>query len=124
MHATQLLRHAVAVIVGYVIFAALAAALFALSHRDPHVPQDWLFTVFSIVYGILAAALAGYVAGSVGRDRPLSHARTLAVAIATVAIVSLFARPGGGAVWTQLSAIFLFAPCALLGGWLRSLKRP
>jgi hypothetical protein len=119
---SPLLRHVAAVLTGYVLFAALAAALFALAHRDPHVPQDRVFVVFSIVYGVLAAGLAGYVAASIGRDRPVSHARTLSLAIAAVAIVSLLARPGGGAVWSQLAALILFAPSAVVGGWLRSLK--
>jgi hypothetical protein len=120
---SQVFRHVVAVIAGYLVFALLSIALFALSHRDPHVAQDWVFKAFSIVYGILAAVLAGYLAGAIGGGgRPMVHARTLALAIAAVAIVSLLGRPGGGAVWTQLAAILLFAPCALLGGWLRSLR--
>ncbi len=118
-----MLRHAAAVLLGYVIFAALAAGLFALSHRDPHVPQDRVFVAFALVYGVIAAVLAGYVAGSIGRARPIAPARTLSLAIAAVAIVSMLARPGGGAVWSQLATLVLFAPSAVVGGWLRSLKR-
>lgn len=117
-------RHVVAVLVGYLVFAGLAAALFALSHRDPHVAQDWTFVVFSLAYGVVSAVLAGYLTASIGRVNPLSHTRTLALAIAAVAIVSMLARPAGGAVWTQLAAVFLFAPSALAGGWLRAFRRP
>jgi hypothetical protein len=120
---STVLRHAVAVLVGYLVFALLAVALFALSHRDPHVPQDWAFTLFSVLYGLIAAILAGYLATAIGGSGSVSHARTLAIAIAAVAIVSLLARPEAGAVWSQLLAILLFAPAAILGGWLRSLKR-
>jgi peptidoglycan/LPS O-acetylase OafA/YrhL len=120
---SYVLRHAAAVLIGYLLFALSAAALFALAHRDPHVPQDAAFVGFSLVYGVLAAMLAGYVAASIGRGRPVSHARTLSLAIAAVAIVSLLSRPGGGAIWSQLASLFLFAPSALVGGWLRSLKR-
>ncbi len=118
-----ILRHVVAVLAGYLVFALLAAALFALSHRDPHAAPDARFLVFSIAYGILSAVLAGYVAGAIGRTDPMSHARTVALAIAAVAIVSLLARPAGASIWSQAAAIFLFAPSAIAGGWLRSLKR-
>ena len=120
---SRALRHAAAVLFGYLTFAVATAALFAFSHRDPHVAQDRVFVAFSLVYGVLAATLAGFVAGSVGRWRPMAPARTPSLAIAAVAIVSMLARPGGGAVWSQLATLFLFAPCALVGGWLRSLKR-
>lgn len=118
------MRHVLAVLAGYVIFALLSVALFALSHRDPHAAQDSVFVAFSLVYGILAAALAGYVAASIGRVNPLSHARTLALAIAAVAIVSLLSRPGAGSIWTQLASLVLFAPSTLVGGWLRARSRP
>ena len=118
-----MLRHAAAVLIGYFVFAVLAAALFAFSHRDPHVAQDAAFVAFSLVYGVLAAILAGSVAGTIGAARPIAPARTLSLAIAAVAIVSMLARPGGGAVWSQLGSLFLFAPSAVIGGWLRSLTR-
>ncbi len=120
---STVLRHGAAVLVGYLTFAVPTAALFAFSHRDPHAPQDWVFVVFSIVYGVISAILAGYVAGIIARSRPIAAARTLSLAIAAVAIVSMLARPGAGAVWSQLVAIFLLAPSALVGGWLRSMKR-
>jgi hypothetical protein len=117
------MRHIAAVLAGYLVFAVLSVALFALSHRDPHVAQDSVFVAFSIAYGVLAAVLSGYLAALIGRHHPLSHARTLAVAIAAVAIVSLLARPGAGSTWSQLLAILIFAPSTILGGWLRALQR-
>lgn len=119
---SHVLRHILGVLAGYAVFAILAVALFQLSHRDPHAAQDWVFVAFSIVYGLLAAILAGYLAGLIGRHDPMSHARTLALAIAAVAIVSLLARPGAGSVWSQILAIVLFAPAAILGGWLRAVQ--
>ena len=120
---SAVLRHAAAVLIGYLLFAVPTAALFAFSHRDPHVAQDAAFVVFAVVYGVLAAMLAGYVAAMIGPYRSVAPARTLSLAIAAVAIVSMLARPGGGAVWSQLAAVFVLAPSALVGGWLRSLKR-
>jgi MFS superfamily sulfate permease-like transporter len=119
----QIARHVIAVLVGYVLFAGASVALFALSHRDPHARQDGTFVAFSIGYGLLAAVLAGYVASVIGGGRRLNHARTLAVAVAAVAIVSMLARPGQGAVWSQLLSLVVFAPAVLLGGWLRVVQR-
>lgn len=119
-----LARHIVAVLVGYVFFAVLSIALFAMSHRDPLAAQDAGFIAFCIAYGVLAAILAGYLAGVIGGANPIRHARTLALGIAAVAIVSLLARPGGGALWSQAASLFLFAPSALVGGWLRAKRRP
>jgi hypothetical protein len=119
---SRIARHIVAVLAGYLLFAVLSVALFALSGRDPHAVQDWAFIAFSTAYGILAATLAGYVAGMLGGGNPIAHARTLALGIAAVAIVSLLARSGAG-VWTQVAAVFLFAPSAIVGGWLRGLTR-
>lgn len=118
----RILRHVVAVLVGYLLFAGASVALFALSHRDAHARQDWVFVAFSIVYGLIAAILAGYLASVIGGDRRLRHARTLALAIAAVAIVSMLSRPGQGALWSQLASLFLFAPSVLLGGWLRAVQ--
>jgi hypothetical protein len=116
-------RHIAAVVVGYVVFAGLSAALFALTRRDPHVVPDRVFLVFSLVFGVLAGIMAGFVAAWVGGRNPLSHARTLALGIAAVAIVSLLARPAGGSPWTELATLALFAPAALVGGWLRAQQR-
>lgn len=116
-------RHVAAVLAGYLLFAGLSAALFALSGRDPHQAADATFVAFSMAYGTIAAVLAGYLAGLIGGGNPLAHARTLALAIAAVGIVSMLSRPGAGAVWTQLAAVVIFAPSAILGGWLRRLKR-
>lgn len=117
-----MLRHVVAVIVAYGLFAVLSIALFAFSGRDPHAAQDTTFMAFSIVYGVLAATLCGYLAGLIGGGNPLPHARTLGLGIAAVAVVSLLARPGSGALWTQVASLVIFAPSALLGGWLRRLQ--
>lgn len=117
-------RHVAAVLIGYIVFGGLSMALFALSHRDPHVAPDRIFLVFSLVFGILAGVMAGYIAALVGGRHPISHARTLALAIAAVAIVSLLARPSGGSPWTEVATLTLFAPASLVGGWLRAHQRP
>jgi hypothetical protein len=119
---SRIARHVAAVLAAYALFTVLSTALFAFSGRDPHAAQETAFVVFSILYGVLAAVLCGYLAGAIGGGNPIPHARTLALGIAAVAVVSLLARPGQGAVWTQLASLLVFAPSALVGGWLRRFR--
>jgi nitrate/nitrite transporter NarK len=67
--------------------------------------------VASTIVGLIAAAAGGYVAARIGRARWPSA--VVAVLIVVGALISLAARPGGGAVWSQLVALFLLAPTAL-----------
>jgi hypothetical protein len=39
------------------------------------------------------------------------------------ATISMLARPGAGALWTQTAALFLFAPASLAGDWIRRKRR-
>ena len=77
----------------------------------------------SIAIGMVSALLGGYLAAWLGQRRPVAHGTAVAVVLAIGAVASLFSTLGaGGAVWSQVSAPVLMAPCAVLGGWLR-LKR-
>lgn len=54
------------VILGYLVFGLSAFALFRITNHDPHAPASTSFEIGSIVYGILFALLAGYVASFIG----------------------------------------------------------
>jgi len=114
-----MLRGILAIIVGYLLFAASAVALFTLSRRDPHVSAPPMFLVLSVLYGILFALLAGYVTAVIAKVNDLRYVLLLAAVIATGALISLIARPGAGAIWSQVSALLLMSPAALVGGHLR-----
>lgn len=114
-----MVRSIAAVIAGYLLFALSAAALFAISGRDPHGVVDTTFMVLSIAFGVIFSFLAGFSAASIARQRRSLHGLAVAVIIAIGAIVSLVAAPGEGSLWSQISALALFAPAAALGGWAR-----
>jgi hypothetical protein len=114
-----MLRGILAIIVGYLIFAGSAVALFALSRRDPHTSAPPMFLVLSILYGIFFAFLAGYLTALIANVDDLRYVLLLAAMIAAGALFSLLARPGAGAIWSQVSALLLMAPAALVGGHLR-----
>ncbi|HEY4303727.1 MAG TPA: hypothetical protein VGM82_04635 [Gemmatimonadaceae bacterium] len=117
-------RIIIGVVVGYVIFAVSAALLFQLSGHSPHGVVSNQFMLLSIVYGMLFAALGGWVAEKIGRT-PWKAAIAVMAVIAVGAIVSLLTSPSSDARWSQWSAVIVMAPSALIGGWLatRSSRR-
>ena len=114
-----MLRGILAIIVGYLIFAGSAVALFTFSRQYPHGNVSLKFLLLSVLYGVSFALLAGYVTALIGKVDDLRYVLLLAAVIAAGALFSLLARPGAGAIWSQVSALLLMAPAALVGGHLR-----
>ena len=115
-----LIRSFVAIIVGYAVFASLSYALFRFTGHAPHEAASPLFKMASIASGVIFAFMGGYVAGWIGRTHPLAHGVAVAGILALGAAVSLAATYGHGAIWSQVSALTLMVPSAVLGGWLRA----
>ena len=112
-----------AVVLGYLIFAVSAVLLFHLTNVDPHSPAALGFKALTIAYGLAFAYLSGFVAGRIARRADLVCGIALAIVIALGATISMIARPGAGAVWTQTAALLLFAPASLAGDWIRRRRR-
>ena len=117
------MRTFLAVVAGYLIFAVSAVLLFHLTNIDPHSPAALGFKALTMAYGLAFALVSGFVAGRIGRRTDLLCGIALALVIALGATISMLARPGAGALWTQTAALILFAPASLVGGWIRR-KRP
>ena len=113
------MRAFLAVFVGYLIFAGSAVVLFGVTKVDPHSPAAVGFELLTIVYGVAFALLGGFVTGKIARRTDLNCGIALALLIALGATVSMIARPGEGALWTQTAALLLFAPASLAGDWIR-----
>jgi hypothetical protein len=77
----------------------------------------------SILYGVAFALLAGFVAGMIGRRPDLATGILLAAIIGVPALITLIARRGQGAIWSQTAALLLMAPAAAFGDWLRKNRR-
>jgi putative membrane protein (TIGR04086 family) len=112
-------RSVIAVIVGYLIFALSAFAFFQISGQPPHQAAPVPIMIGSIAFGMVFALLGGFVAAWLARRRPLAHGVAVATVLALGAAISLLSTMGKGAVWSQVAALVLMAPCAALGGWLR-----
>ena len=117
------MRTFLAVVAGYLIFAVSAVLLFNLTNIDPHSPAALGFKTLTIGYGLAFAFVSGFVAGRLGRRTDLVCGIVLALVIALGATISMIARPGAGALWTQAAALILFAPASLAGDWTRSKRR-
>jgi hypothetical protein len=113
------MRVFLAVFAGYLIFAVSAVLLFHITGVDPHSPSARGFELLTIACGLAFALLGGFAAGRIARRTDLGCGIILALVIALGATVSIVARPGAGALWTQTAALVLFAPASLAGDWIR-----
>ncbi len=109
-------RSILAIVIGYLVFAVPSVALFGLG-VDAHAPPTGQVFLFTVLYGIFFALLAGWVTVRLAGRPVLWPALVVAAVLALLAAVSLaFAR---GVYWTQLSALILMAPAVVAGGAIR-----
>jgi hypothetical protein len=108
------MRSALAVVAGYLIFAVCSFALFRVAGQDPHAAASFRFEAFTIVCGIIFAGIGGYVTGRLAPQKPLLHGVVLAAVMALLAAGSMLSVRESGSRWTQISAIFLMAPAAVV----------
>jgi hypothetical protein len=117
-----MLRSIGAVVAGYFIFAVSAVLLFQLSGREPHAGAPLAFKIASTIWGAVFAMVGGWLAAHVSVRRPGTHAAIVSALIAAGALASILARPSD-ALWSQVSAIVVMAPCAWLGGVLAARQK-
>jgi hypothetical protein len=110
-------RFILAVITGYLVFAVSAALLFQLTGQNPHGTTSLLFGTVSVVYGILWAVAAGWLAATIAPRKALAAGVAVGILIATGAAASLVLERHGR-IWSQVSALLLMAPAAGAGGWI------
>lgn len=110
-------RTTLGVITGYAIFVISAVLLFQLSGIDPHTDVSWTVIGLTVVYGAVFSFLAGFIAHLISGTRTLTANYILACIMAAFAAFSLFKTSGNH--YSQLAAIFLFAPASIGGGLMR-----
>lgn len=108
-----MIRQILAVIAGYAIFVITSLLLFQISGVKPHSEASGLFMVLTFVCGVVFSFLSGLVTQFISRSRNLKINYILCVIIAGFATFSLFKSSGSS--WTQLLAIFVFAPVSVFG---------
>jgi hypothetical protein len=111
------------ILAGDILFAALSAVMFKVLGRDPHEAADRQFLAASAALGVLFAVAGGYLAATIARKSPVFAGLGVAILIAGGALASiLIARPSS--MWSQVAAIALLAPAAILGGFVRGRTHP
>jgi hypothetical protein len=110
-----------AVMLGYATFAVSAVLLFQLSGIDPHADPSAKVVIVTIGYGLAFSFIGGLLTQRVSRTRQLTINYVLAGIMAAFALFSLFKSTGNH--YSQLAAIFLFAPASILGGVVCLIKR-
>lgn len=111
-----MIRNILAVIVGYLIFVVSGVLLFQLSGQKRHGETSVPFIIFVIIYGAVFATIGGFIAQIIAKSKTLIINYVLASMMAGFAAFSLFKTDGNH--YTQIAAIFLFAPLSILGGYL------
>jgi len=110
-------RNISAVICGYLIFAVSALMLFKFGGIDPHAESGVGVKASVVVFGIVFSFVGGYAAKLIAAVRSLSVNLILSLIMAGFAAFSAFKSEGEH--YTQIAAIFVFAPASLLGGYIR-----
>ena len=111
-----MIRNILGVIVGYLIFAVSAVLLFQISGQNPHGETTASFMIFVILYGAVFVTIGGFVAKIIAGGKSLLTNYVLAAIMAGFAAFSMLATSGNH--YTQIAAVFLFAPLTILGGFL------
>jgi hypothetical protein len=113
-----MIRKILSVVAGYMVFAVSSVLLFNLTSQHPHQDASVAFKCVTIVYGIFFSILSGFVVQLIAVQKNLTLNYILAVLMGLLAALSLLTSTGNH--WTQLLAIFIFAPSSIVGGYLKN----
>lgn len=107
-------------VLGYLLFAVMTFLLFRVTNTDPHAPASISFEICAIVFGLLVALLAGYLASFIG-GRPHYIAAWIVGGLVAIGSVVWIARTV--VAWPQVTALLFMAPAAVLGGRAYAIRR-
>lgn len=110
----NILRNTLAVISGYAVFAISAVLLFQLSGINPHQDPSAGTLTMTIACGMAFSFLGGGLTQLLSKPGTLTVNFILAGIMAGFAAFSLFKTSGNH--YSQIAAIFLFAPASIAGG--------
>jgi len=113
------MRTLLSVFIGYAIFVVSALVLFRITGAEPQAQVTTAFVIGSTLYGMLFAAVGGYVATVIARGNSPVPALALFAVIAVLGVVALAAKSEGTTQVLKLATVFLMSPMALVGGLVR-----
>jgi fructose-specific phosphotransferase system IIC component len=107
------------VVFGYLFFELLWFELFHVTNTDPHAPASISFQLGAVIFGLLFALTAGFLASFIG-GRPHFIAAWIAGGLIALTAVVIMIRYG--VAWPQLMALLFMAPATVIGGWSYRLR--
>ena len=107
-----MIRNIFSVVAGYLVFALSSIMLFTLTSHKPHEQATIVFKLITIGWGLFFSGLAGYVVQWIGKTQSITLNFSLAIIIFVLAATSMLLSKGSH--WTQLFAMFIFAPASLI----------
>jgi len=113
-----MLRWILAVITGYLVFAISAALFYQVTGQNPHTVPTILSGIVGVLYGMVIAAMAGFVAARFAPRGKLIASASVGGIIAAGVAVSLIREGPESSLWSQLSLLLLIAPATYVGGIL------
>lgn len=105
------------VITGYALFAVSTFILFSIPGINPNQTPNPILLLVSAVYGMVFAALAGYVAVLIAKK--VLYAYILAALMFAVAALSLISMWDGGTIWSEITVIVFMVPSSVMGGIIK-----
>ena len=108
-----------AVLFGWLIFAVSTIVLFKLAGRDPHASASQGFVIFGTLCGMAFAVASGFVAAWLAGAWEVEHSLALSTIIAAAGAASLLSNNAQGAHWSEIAALLIIAPMAMVGGYIR-----
>ena len=108
------------IVFGYLTFELLWRAIFAVTDTDPHAPSSISFEFGAIVFGMIFALLAGYIASLIGGRPHFNAAWGAGTLVALTAIATMISKV---VAWPQMTQLFFMAPAVVVGGWTYVLVR-
>jgi hypothetical protein len=109
-------RKILSVIIGYFIFVATSLAFFYFTDHNAHADPTYKFMMATAIYGTVSSFIAGLITQAIAGGKNLKVNYILALIIAGFAAFSYLKADGNH--YTQILAIFVFAPASFLGGFL------
>ena len=107
-------------VLGFLLFAGLRFLLLKITQTNPHGPASISIQFGSIIFGILFALVAGYVASFIGGRPDFVAAWIVGALIAIAAIVWMATTV---VAWHQMTVLLFMAPAAVLGGRAYAIRR-
>ena len=119
-----MLRSIISIIAGFILWYVLIVILWVLFGYSVQNKPPEGFLIFSLLIEIIFAVGAGYVTALIAnKGKEQLHGFILGIVFAVLGMVDVIVclvKEIQDPLWIPISTIVIIAPCAVLGGWLRS----